>query len=130
MRGRQGCGLLRGAASATAQAWPADDSPGDLPAFRMTSKKGDCPMTKNDVMAGFFLEMRARAIDLAAFFDRLDRVEGDLASEQRARLEKLRAAISVILDSGPDKAKRVHMLFCLPYEESWREKLLGGPGRA
>jgi hypothetical protein len=59
-----------------------------------------------------FLEMRWRALSLAADLDRIERGEGGrqlLASEPR--LSKLRDAIKVLLQHEPDRAAKVQMIF-------------------
>jgi len=86
-------------------------------------------LTKDAIVDRFFLLARARVIELAALMDRLQRSEGDLGPEQAAKLKKLRAAIAVVLDEEPDKAKRVQMLFSLPYDGNWRERLFGKDSR-
>ncbi len=80
--------------------------------------------TKNDVVDRFFLVARARVIELAAFFDRVERSEGELADEQRAKTERLRKGLEMLLDSEAQKAKRTHMLFSLPSDANWRTKLI------
>lgn len=54
------------------------------------------------------LEMRWRCLSLAADLDRLDRAS---AGNSDPRLLKLREAISVLLDAGPNRAERVQMIF-------------------
>jgi hypothetical protein len=53
-----------------------------------------------------FLEMRWRCLSLAADLDRADR-----AGASDARLGKLREAITVLLDSMPNRAERVQLIF-------------------
>lgn len=69
--------------------------------------KGSCPLTYTKVVELFFLEHRAKLIDLAAFFDRLDRaVDRDMALED-FRITALRNALTVLTDGGDDRARRV-----------------------
>jgi hypothetical protein len=59
-----------------------------------------------------FLEMRWRALSLAADLDRLERAAGGkqvVASDPR--LAKLRDAIKVVLQNEPDRAAKVQMIF-------------------
>jgi hypothetical protein len=55
-----------------------------------------------------YLEMRWRCLSLAADLDRLERMAAD---ESDPRLVKLRAAVAVLLEDGPDRAERVQMIF-------------------
>jgi hypothetical protein len=59
-----------------------------------------------------FLEMRWRALSLAADLDRLERAAGGpqlLASDPR--LAKLRDALKILLQNEPDRAERVQGVF-------------------
>lgn len=59
-----------------------------------------------------FLEMRWRALSLAADLDRVERAEGGkelLASD--VRVEKLRQGLRVLLDGEPNRAERFEMIF-------------------
>lgn len=50
-----------------------------------------------------FMDARYKLIDLAAFFDRMDRHSG----EDDYRDQALRAAIPILLENRPDRAKAV-----------------------
>jgi hypothetical protein len=54
------------------------------------------------------LDMRSRCLSLAADLDRLDR-SGKFASEPRLR--QFRDALAVLLESGPDRAERIQLIF-------------------
>jgi hypothetical protein len=59
-----------------------------------------------------FLEMRWRCLSLAADMDRLqrsDHAKGEMGSSQQ--LSDLRAALRIVMDSEPNRAERVQMLF-------------------
>lgn len=56
--------------------------------------------------------MRWRALSLAADLDRIERAQGGeelLASDPR--LAKFREAVQALLQSGPNRAERVQMIF-------------------
>jgi len=65
-----------------------------------------------------FLEVRAKILELAASFDRLDRASGSVAPDPR--VGQIREAIEVLLDQAPDRAERVQLVFSLPYDDDWR----------
>lgn len=71
------------------------------------------------VVDRYFLDMRARVLDVAAALDRVERAEGADRVRQDERLAKLRRAIEVLLDDRPDRAERVLMIFSDPYEPGW-----------
>ena len=59
-----------------------------------------------------FLEMRARCLSLAADLDRIERSAGGPALlESDPRIQKLRRAITILLDERTNRAEQVQMLF-------------------
>jgi hypothetical protein len=65
-----------------------------------------------------FLEARALILRVGAILDRINRGSGDLAAEPR--LEKLRRAIQVLLESEPKRAEQIQLVFSQPYEADWQ----------
>ena len=84
----------------------------------MTSHQFSCPMTTTQIVDEYFLENRARLLDLGAFLDRLDRAADGEDPQGDFRIEALRRAISVLLDAAPGRARRIHMLLSDPTEEA------------
>ncbi|MBL9169576.1 MAG: hypothetical protein JNN07_17685 [Verrucomicrobiales bacterium] len=60
-------------------------------------------MTRQQVLDLYFMDARARLIDIAAFLDRLDRASGDADF----RLAAYRQALQELTGVEPDRAKRV-----------------------
>ena len=60
-------------------------------------------MTRNELLDLYYLDARARLIDIAAFLDRLDRAQGE-ADFRHAEFAK---AIPILSDSNPGRARRV-----------------------
>ena len=63
------------------------------------------PLSKRAVADRYFLEHRAKAIDLAAFLDRFDRAQGEGADDFRVRA--LEACCRVLVDGKPERARRI-----------------------
>lgn len=61
------------------------------------------PIDKNRVLDLYFLEHRAKLLDLASFLDRLDRAEG----EGDFRIDAFRDAVTILTEAEPGRAKRV-----------------------
>ncbi len=60
----------------------------------------------------YYFEMRWRTLSLAADLDRVERADGGNALlDSDVRLQKLRQAFNVLLQSGPNRAERVQMIF-------------------
>jgi len=77
-----------------------------------------CPLPRSRVVDLYFMEHRARLIDVAAFLDRCDRAEDDgEAGKPDFRLAALREGLQILLDGKPDRARRVLDLFSDPTAE-------------
>jgi len=76
--------------------------------------RGRCPMTAAAINDAYFLEHRAKLLDVAAFLDRLDRASdaGDTGPDYR--VAALREAIDVLASNAPDRARRVLEVFSDP----------------
>ena len=78
------------------------------------------PLTAKEVLDREYLEIRAKILELAAAFDRLDRAEG--AVEGDPRLSNVREALDLLIQDQADRAEQVQLVFSRVYEEDWREK--------
>ena len=78
------------------------------------------PMTASQVLDREFLEIRAKVLELAASFDRLDRAEGVVAGDPRLSL--IREAIDVLQSDADDRAEQVQLIFSLHYDDEWQKK--------
>lgn len=69
-------------------------------------------MNKQQVADNYFLDARARLIDIAAFLDRVERADGD----EDFRIAAFRRAVLELSKSSPHKAREVLMVFSDPTE--------------
>ncbi len=65
-------------------------------------------------MDRYFLENRARLIEIAAFFDRVDRAEDPDAGRGDFRYRALVGALRLVLDEPGDRAIAAHKSFSDP----------------
>jgi hypothetical protein len=65
-----------------------------------------CPLTGSQVVDLYFMEHRAKLLDLAAFFDRLDRATLPDGRED-VRVRALRLAIPLLVDGAGNRVRRV-----------------------
>ncbi len=72
----------------------------------MPNQSMTCPMTYAQVVEVYFMEHRAKLIDIAAFLDRYDRAEADTADDD-FRIEAIRKAIEILGDNKQNRAKRI-----------------------
>jgi len=67
-----------------------------------------------------FLTIRARLVELAAAFDRVDRSDGSAPEDPRR--EKIHQALEILLGDQPGRAERVQMAFSRPYDPQWQTR--------
>jgi len=78
-------------------------------------------MTRQQLLDLYFMDARAKLIDLAAFLDRLERAEGD----EDFRLKAFREALKELEKANPDRAKRV----LLSLSDPTTEPIAKAPGK-
>ena len=77
-------------------------------------------MTATQVFDREFLELRAKILELAASFDRIERAGG--TPDDGGRLQKLHDALRILTDEKSDRAEQVQLAFSLPYDDEWQTK--------
>jgi hypothetical protein len=82
----------------------------------MTEANYSCPLSRSEVVDRYFLEHRAKLIDIAAFLDRVDRTEPGGGSED-FRMAAFREALEVLSGGEPVRARRVLDLLSDPTTE-------------
>lgn len=79
----------------------------------MTADKIPIPMTRDEVIRTWFMEHRAKLIDIAAYLDRIDRATSD-SGDVDFRDVAMRQAIGILTDGQPERARRILSLFSDP----------------
>ena len=69
-----------------------------------------CPMPRSRVVDEYFMEHRAKLIDIAAFLDRIDRADDDGGGDD-FRLAAFRQALTILNESQAGRAGRVLAAF-------------------
>ncbi len=72
----------------------------------MTDSNYTCPQTREQVIAMYFLEHRAKLLDVAAYLDRLDRARPESSSPD-FRETAMAEAIRILGDGQPHRTKRI-----------------------
>lgn len=75
------------------------------------------PLPGQTVLDRYFLEVRAKLLDIAAALDRIDRGGG----ANDPRLEKVRQALTIAREPQTGRAERLQQLFSLPYDSNWQK---------
>ena len=78
------------------------------------------PMTSGEVLDREYLEIRAKILQLAASFDRLDRADGDVSSDGRSDL--ISKGLEILQSSDNNRAEQIQLLFSREFEDAWREQ--------
>ncbi len=72
----------------------------------MSNQPHTCPMTRQQVVDQYFLEHRAKMIDIAAFFDRIERAQPTDDVED-FRVKAMKEALALLTDGEGERARRV-----------------------
>jgi len=75
-------------------------------------------MPRDKVVDRYFMEHRAKLLDVAAFLDRIDRSApgSDAPADDDFRVEAMQRAIKLLIDEKGERARRVLELFSDPSE--------------
>jgi hypothetical protein len=77
------------------------------------------PLPANKALDSYFLDARARLLDLAAILDRIGRGSGAADAGTDSRLARIRQALEVLADESGGRAERVQKIFSLDYDPTW-----------
>ena len=77
------------------------------------------PMTSAEILEREFFEIRAKILEIAAAFDRLDRAIGNVSDDSRLKLveEALRVLQQV---DRQDRAEQIQLIFSREYNDQWQ----------
>ena len=76
----------------------------------MTAESSTCPLTRRQVTDQYFIEHRAKMIDIAAFLDRADRARPDVQADGEQQDYRLRAfdqALAILTDGQGQRTRRI-----------------------
>ena len=76
----------------------------------MSDSEFTCPQNREEVINTYFMEHRAKLIDVAAYLDRLDRAR-PVGEEADFRDVAFRNAIAILTDGESQRARRILDLF-------------------
>ena len=80
----------------------------------MSKASYSCPLKRSEAIELYFMEHRAKLIDIAAFLDRIERASDDSIGREDFRLTAFRDAMGILTDGRPQRAARVLELFSDP----------------
>lgn len=83
----------------------------------MSQEKYTCPLSRSEVIDTYFMEHRAKMIDIAAFLDRVDRAQPGGEDSEDFRMKAFRECLHLLTDGRPHRARRVLDLLSDPTTE-------------
>jgi hypothetical protein len=81
------------------------------------------PGSAQEIMDREFLEIRAKLLQLASHFDRIERRGGDLSEGPRG--EQIRRGLEALSspDFGSHRAEEIQLIFSREFDPGWRANL-------
>ena len=83
----------------------------------MKQKSDSLPLKRSEVIDMYFMEHRAKVMDIAAFLDRVDRAKDDEGVKGDFRMSAFRDSLKLLMDGKSNRAKRVLELLSDPTTE-------------
>jgi len=78
------------------------------------------PLPAAKALDQFFLDARARLLDLAAILDRVGRGTDAAKAAADPRMARIREALDVLKDQSGGRAERIQQVFSLQYDPAWK----------
>ncbi|HJN67183.1 MAG TPA: hypothetical protein QF761_13305 [Pirellulales bacterium] len=83
----------------------------------------EVPIGAAELLEREYLGIRAKILEIAATFDRIDRSRGDLVASREMPL--IRQALEVLLSEKENatRAEQIQLIFSRPYDDQWTSTL-------
>jgi hypothetical protein len=82
----------------------------------MNRQDGTCPLTQQQLIDAYFMEVRAKLLDVAAFLDRMDLLV-DRNAEDDFKMLAMRRALQALCSRTPGRVYDIQMIFSDPTTE-------------
>lgn len=79
-----------------------------------SEKSARPPVDAKDVLDGYFIENRAKILDLAAFMDRFDRANPPNSATADHRWQAVIRALNILTDGSKERSRRILELWSDP----------------
>jgi hypothetical protein len=77
------------------------------------------PMSGGEVLDRYFLEVRAKLLEIGATLDRIDRAEKGSEVAKDPRRQKVDQGLDILRKATGDRAEKLQLLFSRDYAETW-----------
>ena len=78
------------------------------------------PLAAGKALDTYFLEARARILEVAAILDRIGRGRDAAALTDDPRVARIRQALEILHDPSGGRAERIQKVFSLDYDPDWK----------
>ncbi len=79
------------------------------------------PLPANIALDAYFLDARARLLDIAAMLDRVQRGEGTAGIASDPRMLRIEKSLEALMQkTGIDRAAQIQQIFSLDYDPAWK----------
>ncbi|MFN0197634.1 MAG: hypothetical protein ACKVT0_12895 [Planctomycetaceae bacterium] len=77
------------------------------------------PLSAEEVLDQMFLDIRAKILEVAAGFDRIERADESQTIGAQLRWKQLQGAARLLTEANRNRAEQVQLLFSDPYNPQW-----------
>ena len=77
------------------------------------------PLPAEQALNAYYLDARSKVLELAAILDRVGRGAGAAGTAADPRMQRLAAALQLLLAEEGGRAEAVQGVFSLPYDAGW-----------
>jgi len=83
----------------------------------------EVPIDAAELLEREYLGIRAKILEVAATFDRIDRSRGDLVANREMLV--IRQALEVLISEkeNANRAEQIQLIFSRPYDDQWTKTL-------
>jgi hypothetical protein len=71
----------------------------------------NCPLEQSEIIDLYFLEHRAKLLDIAAFLDRMDRAQNLSPGKKDYRMKSIEKSLQVLMDGQTKRVARILDIF-------------------
>jgi len=79
------------------------------------------PLPSAKALEAYFLEVRAKILEVAAILDRIGRGKDASGVGDDPRVQKIRQALEVLMDQSGGRVERIQKIFSLDYDPRWEK---------
>ena len=77
------------------------------------------PSSAEEILEQTFLEIRAKILEVAAAFDRIERADLAQTVESQPKWQQLHAAARIVCEGSGNRAEQIQLHFSDPYDAQW-----------